>query len=244
MAAMARKTAKARRQTEKAKSFVLDEMAAMLRLDPGQTPFDRVAESVQQLDEGNRSHLLELCEAAFGDARLRAHEPTRRAAATAVVALVPASAETIRRWVDARSGKGIYEVHFSIFCFLDWVPRLAYGAEFASEVLSLVEAYLLEVRSEAAQAAWMAGDLLGDHWEEKQALPVLIRAAREARYVAGRKGAVHGLYHIALAPESDSACKSSMSVLRHASRNDRSVGVRSMAAFYLRDLKRSAGSTT
>jgi hypothetical protein len=239
---MARKTAKAKRKAVEASSFGLDEMSAILRLDLGRAPFDRIAESVQQLDEGNRLHVLELCEAALGDARLRAHEPTRRAAAAVVVALLPASRETICRWVNDRSGIDVYEVHFSLFCFLDQVPRLAGGVELASEVLSLVETYLLEVASEAAQAAWMAGDLLGDHWEEKQALPALIRAAREARYVAGRYGALHGLFQVALRTEGESARKLAMSALRHASRNDRSARVRRTAGFYLGGLKKSAGS--
>ncbi len=34
----------------------------------------------------------------------------------------------------------------------------------------------MEIKTEAGFAAFMAGDLLGDHWEMKEALPILARS--------------------------------------------------------------------
>jgi hypothetical protein len=50
----------------------------------------------------------------------------------------------------------------------------------------------------------MAGDLLGDHWPLREGVPPLIRAAKGARFVAGRRGAIHGLAESLQRTRSDS----------------------------------------
>ena len=92
-------------------------------------------------------------------------------------------------------GRYAGEIRFDIFCFLDQVRELAAAEEHLGFVPHLVENYLSTTRSNAGQAAWMAGDLLGDHWPAREAVPTLLRLAEHARFAAGRKSAIHGLSH-------------------------------------------------
>ena len=101
-------------------------------------------------------------------------------------------------------------------------------AEHLDSVLALVEAYLMSTNSAVASAAWMAGDLLGDHWDLRQSLPILTRLATQARYVAGRDAAIHGLSR-ALARARKASQWAIVQVLKDVSRHDRSRRVRSHA---------------
>lgn len=94
------------------------------------------------------------------------------------------------------------EVHFSLFTCLDEVSPGPQHRATREAVLQLLERYLVNVRSDVAHAAWMAGDLLGDHWPAAESIPVLIRVSAGAHYPAGRKGALHGLsYAVERAPK-------------------------------------------
>jgi len=213
----------------------LAQMEAMLRLDLDRAYFEKIAPEVQRLKHSDRRRLLSLCERAFSELDLRKDKHTRVAAAKVMIALVPDSADAIRRWINTKTGKDIYEVHFSLFCFLDQVPDLPCAGEFATEIPSLIEKYLLEAKTESALAAWMAGDLLGDHWNMEEALPILVKAAKEARFVAGRDSAVHGLEHILQnLPKSDPRRKSVISLLREIAESDRSENVKAAAMLVLR----------
>jgi len=216
-------------------SQVLAQMEALLPFELDLEYFEKIAPEVQLLKQGDRSRLLSLCERAFNELDLRKDKPTRVAAAKVMVALVPDSTDAIRHWINTKSGEDIYEVHFSLFCFLDQVPDLPRAEEFSTEIPSLIEKYILEVKSETAYAAWMAGDLLGDHWNMEEALPILVKAAKEARFVAGRASAVHGLEHILQnLPKSDLRRKSVISLLREIAESDRSENVKAAAMVVLR----------
>lgn len=202
-------------------------MEVLLSVDPYLTYFEKLAPRFQRLNKSGRRRLLSLCERAFSELDLRKDEPTRVAAAQVIVALVPDSTDAIRRWINTRVGKDIYEVHFSLFCFLDQVPDLPGGGAFATEIPSLIEKYLLEVKSESAHAVWMAGDLLGNHWEMSEALPILVKVAKEARFATGRTSAAYGLeYILRNLPKSDPRRKSVISLLREIAENDRSEHVK------------------
>jgi hypothetical protein len=76
----------------------------------------------------------------------------------------------------------------------------------------------------------MAGDLLGNHWEMSEALPILVKVAKEARFVAGRAAAADGLEHILHnLPKSDPRRKSVISLLREIAESDRSENVKAAA---------------
>lgn len=213
---------------------ILTELRRLLSLDPYAVDFNEVADKVLQSNRNERKSLLELCDRSFGNADLRREESTRVACAKIMIALVPDSAESITRWITTTSGKDIYEVHFSLFCFLDQVPDLPQGKEFATRVPSLVERYLMEIKSNTAYAAFMAGDLLGDHWDANESLPVLLRLAKEAPYAAARDAALGGLGHVLRKlPKSDRRRDSIISLSRQVVSNDRSASVRLAANWLL-----------
>mgnify|MGYP001613245091 CR=1 FL=1 len=85
--------------------------------------------------------------------------------------------------------------------------------------------YPMGRRSNAAQAAWMAGNLLGDHWNLRESLPLLIQIAESARGVTGREAAVHGLSK-ALARCTDADYARITAKLERMTKNDPSPKVR------------------
>ncbi len=155
----------------------------------------------------------------------------------AVNALMPLSFPLITRWLQDKRRR---EIHFTLFCYLDWASELPEGDASRSEALRLVERYLLETDSEAANAAWMAGDLLGDHWPVSESLPVLIRILQQGRYVAGRNAALYGvemmLKNPDLAPYDRKRLIAAVKVVRS---HDRSVRLQSTARSILAKRKTS-----
>lgn len=176
--------------------LALSKIDALLSLDPYWASFENIAARVRQLNEDDRGRLLLLCEDTLNKENLRRDDHARISTVKVVVALVPDSVSIIRKWLARNSGAYVYEVHFTLFCFLDNVPTMPNTREFTAEIPILLEEYLRQIMSESAQAAWMAGDLLGDHWRIAEALPILIRVAKEARFAVGRNAAIHGLAHI------------------------------------------------
>jgi len=159
-------------------------------------------------------------------------ERERVRAVKVLVALLPESWAIIQRWLRAGADPRKHEVLFTLFCFLDDVP-LRPGAEaLRGAVLKLIEEFLIQVRKDPKLAAWMAGDLLGDHWELQESLPILFRAAKGARFVAGRKAALHGLAH-ALSRTKGSSRSKIRRVLAEVQEADRSATVRQESEFVL-----------
>ena len=157
-------------------------------------PFAELVGEFSRMDSKARRQQLAACEKALA----APSAPTisvRVGAVKILVALLPHSLAIVRRWLRKPRTKRICDVHFSLFCFLDQIQYWQRLAQARPEVLALVGAYLMRARSDTAQSAWMAGDLLGDHWVLRESLPVLIAAASTARYAAGRAGAIHGLEH-------------------------------------------------
>src|SRR5262245_43819822 len=117
----------------------------------------------------------------------------RVGAVKVLVALLPRSMNSLKNLLSDKRSSWSYEVHFSIFCFLDDAQEMLKSLATRRKILAMAEAYLLQVRSDRASAAWMAGDMLGDHWDLQESMPVLMRATVGARFAAGRAGAQHGL---------------------------------------------------
>ncbi|MEI6433081.1 MAG: hypothetical protein WCP07_12920, partial [bacterium] len=191
---------------------------------------------VRSLSEPKRSDLLTCCEIMDTD-EINQNLGLRLPVVRIVVALMPLSIPLITRWLQDKKRR---EIHFTLFCYLDWASVLPEGDASRSEALRLVERYLLETDSEAASAAWMAGDLLGDHWPVMESLPVLIRILQQGRYVAGRKGALYGvemmLKNPDLAPYDRKRLIASVKVVRS---HDRSVRLQSTARSMLAKRKSS-----
>jgi hypothetical protein len=155
------------------------------------------------------------------------------ALAKLLVAMLP---ETLRVVLTLVSQRRPPEVLFSLFCFLDQSQLLNLSPSVIAEIPRAVGAYLLEADTEAAQAPWMAGDLLGDHWSVEAALPILLKAAEEGRYAAGRAGAIHGLSH-ALERVGKPKQWEIVGTLKRIASNDRSQRVRAYAQGVLGELR-------
>ena len=162
-----------------------------LKADPYRTEVADLAKAIAPHQSVERAQLQRLALRALRPGR-RDDEVQRVCATKVLAALLPGSQRAIRRLLQLTDGVGAYEVHFSLFCALsdlelDEVPK--------GQLLESIGEYLRHVKSETAMAAWMAGDLLGDHWIGDEALTVLLHAAEHACFAAGRCGGLHGLEH-------------------------------------------------
>jgi len=178
-----------------------------------------------------RRRLLSHIDQEMDRPRIRALERTRVALAKLLIATVPDSWKIIRRLIAEPSGtKTGDEVRFSLFCFLDHVPYLTGGRKLTSEAACLVGDYLRCAVSNRGHAAWMAGDLLGDHWDVAQSVPILIDILATGKYAAGRLAALHGLEHAKEKADcADTIRESICRAIRQAARDDRSGRVRESA---------------
>ena len=98
----------------------------------------------------------------------------------------------------------------------------------------------MSASSNRALSAWMAGHALGGHFEAKHTAPILLEAARTARFAAGRGAAVKGLgEHLDEAPPD--LHEAIVRELRSRARTDRSESVKAAArnALNLAGIRRS-----
>lgn len=157
------------------------------------TPFDTIADQIARLNDGKQKDLLALCREALATPSLRDHEGVRVAAVKVLVALLPDSFDEVRSWLTEKRSKNFGEIRFSLFCYLDEAQASRMNKSERAQVLALIGNYLEKTKTDAGESAWMAGDLLGDHWDLSESLPLLMRAAARAQYPAGRIAAFHGL---------------------------------------------------
>ncbi len=164
------------------------------------------------------------------------YERLRVAAVKLAVVFLPESRPLLLRWLDPQCP--LREVQFTLFCFLDDVPHLGNDRSFARDIPVLVGEFLQHVPTNTAEVAWMAGDLLGDHWDLRASLPILLRLARQARFAAGRSGAVHGIACAARRTKSVERLRDMRSVLALIKNHERSHVVRESATAALGDVQR------
>jgi len=166
----------------------------------------------------------------LGDKNLKRSETLRNGAVRLIVALLPKTFPTIERFLADFSSPLWYEVQFTIFCSLD---RDDLSKSDQRRVLTLIEHYLMNVKSGAGHAAWKAGDLLGDEWNTPETVRILERVLIAAKYVPGRKSAIHGLEHAiekAKASERDRL----FALIEQAASKDPSAKIRQRASSTLR----------
>ena len=222
----------------KTTSFI-SQLQSFLSLDPYLSDFEAITKKIHVLKEEQRKVLLEICEKAFKEKQVKKNEPTRVACSKILVALVPDSINVIKGLINRLNGKTTYEIHFSLFCFLDNVPDLPNGKAFTEEIPLIVEKYLLNINTETAHAAFMAGDLLGDHWDVNISFPILMKITKDAKYWVGRENAIGGLEHlINKLQEDDFKRKLIIDMIKKASKNDRSNHVRVAARIFLNDISK------
>jgi len=202
--------------------------------------YANVIAAVNQLAVEQKVAILAVCVSALSGPQPSNNEAVRIAAVRVLVALLPTSLAAIADLLSRCQNKHHYEVHFTLFCYLDWAQEMPDAFSLTEDVLLLVENYLMTVPRKTARAAWMAGDMLGEHWNEQEAVPLLMKTAQGAKYSVGRLQSVFGLAHMLdrLPVESDTH-KSILKALRKISSSDPSKDVRKNAKGELRDWRKS-----
>jgi hypothetical protein len=123
----------------------------------------------------------------------RKSETERVVAAKLFVSLLPGSVGHIEKWLRRKSNRWDYEFHFSLFCYLDDALALSLEPKVLAAIETLIVQYLEGAKSDTAQAAWMAADLLGHHWPGRASLDALLSIAAFGKHVEGRRAAISGL---------------------------------------------------
>lgn len=202
--------------------------------------YSRLIAKVNPLDAEKKAALLAICVSALSGPKYRENEAASIAAVRVIVALLPLSLGAIADLLNRRLNWHQYEVHFTLFVYLDAAQEMPDVPFLTKDVLLLVENYLMTVPRKTALAAWMAGDMLGEHWNEQEAVPLLMRTAQGAKYSVGRKHSVFGLAHMLdrLPVESDTH-KQVRKTLREISLSDPSKYVRENAKEVLNDWRKS-----
>jgi hypothetical protein len=158
---------------------------------------------------------------------LARQEKLRNGAVRLIVALLPSSFNVFEKLLSDFRSPFWYEVHFLAFNAVD---REDLSARDQRRVLALVENYLMTVDKGSGFAAWKAGDMLGDEWNSPETVEILARVMFSARYVAGRKGALHGMAH-AMDTSEPREEKRLLLLVRKVAAEDRSKEVRRYASF-------------
>jgi hypothetical protein len=141
----------------------------------------------------------------------------------------------IEELISDRRGKRAYEVHFTLFLFIDdFAESVSNSVRTRRQMLGCMRDYLQEIRRDNASAAWKASESLGWHWPVEESLPVLIELGKHARYAAGREAAVKGLgYVLSHRQISADVAREILSYLKSTVENDRSYQVKQAALFVL-----------
>lgn len=201
-------------------------------LDHMRAPIQELQGGLLRLPADARKRLVLRCTRTLSR-RVEVRE--RIVAARLLVALWPGSRRSIDRLIDADE-PGLREAQFSLFCYLDQLQTVETPERLAWLPPRLGE-YLASVRSNAGHAAWMAADLLGDHWDARQAYPVLRDTAVAARFAAGRAASLQGLHQL-WKREPGRRRAEIEELLRAREREDRSSSVRATCSLILWSMRR------
>lgn len=155
--------------------------------------YENVIAKVVPLGVEDKAELLPVCVAALSGPQYRENDAVCIAAVRVIVALLPLSLGAIADLLNRRLNWHQYEVHFTLFCYLDWAQEMPDASSLTQDVLRLMENYLMTVPRKNARAAWMAAEMLGEGWNEQEAMPLLVKAAQKAKYSVGRQLSVLGL---------------------------------------------------
>lgn len=165
------------------------------------------------------------------------NEADRVEVASLVVDKLPRTARDIQLLLLETPHRRSREVQYSILNCLDYSTIAPENIEL---LLPSVTELLNNVNSGTSYVCMKLGCLLGDGWllaadsrMRRKIQEILLNAVRTARFVYGRKGALHGLEH-ALNSASLHEGKKLLDVVRGVALSDKSVSVRRSAYFILR----------
>jgi hypothetical protein len=211
------------------KETIVEIGTSSLGLDACNDTLERLVAAARKLEQRDRENLVKEIDKRLKSAAKRL-ERNRIAGARLLVVCLPHSMSVIQKWLSVSSGeKWASEIQFSLLCFLSDSQFLGITSSQKRNIFTAIAKFLLSVRTDHARAAWMAGDLLGDHWDGPEALKALLQALRQARYTAGRRAALHGLERrLQRSGAKDRAVI--IKALALASERNKNRGVRNLAA--------------
>jgi hypothetical protein len=148
-----------------------------------------------------------------------------------LISLIPESFLLIKKALSLKRNKDDYELHFTIFCYLD-DALITNNNSMIEELTALLIDYLAKIKVRTARASWMAGHLLGDHWPAEKSLQALLKLATNAKSRISRESAIYGLRD--LYQRVNRIHKSQIkSQIEKMGKNDRSKNIRSLSKVIL-----------
>jgi hypothetical protein len=198
----------------------------MIGLDSYTAEFSDIAERVRRLSAVGREDMLAVCELGFSDRLGIRDEPVRVSVCKVTVALLPQSMQLVSRLLGLQRDAWDYEVHFSLFCWLDETQAFPERYDCREEVLVLLRGYLRRATCDERDAAWMAVDLLSEHWEVHGALSTLSEVAKEGNADCVRLEALSGLETLRARMDSADFDATARPLLVHLSGEGRNEEVR------------------
>ena len=96
---------------------------------------------------------------------------------------------------------------------------------------------MLKAKYDRGQVVWMAGELLGAHWNIYESTPILIEISKNGTYAVSREAAIHGLDEVLKRIKKISKKNSILNILHEISETDNSKSVRLAAEHILRKTK-------
>jgi hypothetical protein len=181
---------------EPTRNDIVDRLSSLLAGITVRTSVADVRQAVALRSERTKRRLVQTIGEIWQNPRILENEGSRVLLARLVSGLIPYSTNVVHEMLATPAHNELHaELQFSVFVAFSDLPQILSRAN--REILRReVEGFLNEVQTDVAQAAWMAGDLLGDHWPVEEAVPLLIRLAQSANHRAGREAAIHGLSHL------------------------------------------------
>lgn len=217
----------------KNRDFIL--LQKLLSVDLFESSKDDIYRTVQKLNKSKRQQVLLVCGRALKNKKigLCENDMFRIAFIRIIVGAAPHSVKMMRQLMTNRVDRNAYEIHFTLFCYLGWMPN---AKKVCSLMLPHIRNYLVCVKYSTAHAAWMAGVLLGEDWPLRKTLPILMQVVKQARYVAGRAAAVNGLEHALTNKGLTRAQRNNIfSVLQDIAKSDRSAQLKMQVMLILGD---------
>lgn len=203
-----------------------------VELDPGTSQWD-IEKRAAQVSLDARTRALRCFYRALERRSVRDSENERLDVLGAIVALMPDAQDLFAHTLARTDDGSWFEVHFSLFIALRFVlvsESIPGSAAFFDAIPGIITRYLLSAKSETAIAAWEAGGSMVDICRLDIASAHLANAAANARYVAGRLGALHGIQHALARLEARSESTDElMRFVKRLSRRDASRRVRRSA---------------
>lgn len=157
-------------------------------------PTEVLHNQVVALSGAEVNSLIASCDVLLGNQEYGMVDRNRIGVVKLLVSLLPTAYPSVRKWMFREGDLYYFEVQFTFCCFLsDILSFTPPDSESANAVLNLATEYLHRVPSDEAYNAFMAADMLGDHWVGDAGIGALVEVARHSRNPVGKKAALGAL---------------------------------------------------